>query len=568
VVLLGSKILLDLAGGVALLTWGLHMVHSGVVRAFGAGLRRFVGSALRNRVFAFLAGIGVTTLLQSSTATALMTTSFASGGLVELVPAMAVMLGANVGTALVVKVLSFDVSAVAPAFLVAGVVAFKRGRPTRVRDLGRVAIGLGLMLVALRALLGALGPAEQAPAMRELLQAIANDPFLCIVLAALVTWAAHSSVATVLLVMPLASSGFVTPPAALALVLGANLGSAINPLVEGGSAGDPSSRRVPAGNVATRLVGIAVAMPFLPGLTAALGRLQPDPARLVADFHLAFNVASALAFLLPLGPLGALLERLLPERAREDDPGTPAYLDERVIDEPAVALSCAARETLRIGDVVESMLDKAMAGLMTDDRKLVAEASRLDDTVDRLNEAVKLYVTRVTRESLDDDDARRALEIVAFTINLEHIGDIVDKNLSELAAKKIRQRLSFSDEGAAELGAFHRRVADDLRLAFGVFLTGDVAVARRLLEEKAALREAELAAAESHLTRLREGRPETLETTSLHLDVIRDLKRIHSHLCSVAYPVLERAGALRASRLRDHASIGAKAAPGGGPGPA
>ncbi len=552
---MASKIILGLTGGVALLMWGLHMVHSGIIRAFGADLRRFIGSALRNRFSAFLAGIGVTAILQSSTATALMTTSFAAGGFVALVPALAVMLGANVGTTLIVKVLSFDVSGVAPAFLIVGVVAFKRGRSTRVRDLGRVAIGLGLMLVALHMLLTTLAPAEQAPAVKALLQGITGDPILCIVLAALLTWAAHSSVATVLLVMSLASSGFVTPAAALALVLGANLGSAINPLLEGGAGNGPASRQVPVGNLFNRVVATVAVLPFLPGIARVLARLEPDPARLVANFHIAFNIAAAVAFLGLLNVVGRGLERLLPDGPKDADPSSPVYLDERVIGEPSVALSCAARETLRIGDVVEEMLAKVMTGLLTDDRKLVAEVSRMDDTVDRLNEAVKLYVTRVTRESLDEADARRAMEIVSFTINLEHIGDIIDKNLSELAAKKIRQKLAFSDEGAAELAAFHRQVTDNLRLAFGVFMSNDVAVARRLLEEKAVIRDAELAAAESHMNRLREGRIETIETTSLHLDVIRDLKRIHSHLCSVAYPVLDRAGALRSSRLRDTRSL-------------
>src|SRR5438034_9712664 len=144
---MANLLLLDLLGGVALLLWGLHMVHSGVVRAFGSDLRRLLGIALRNRFAAFLAGVIVTALLQSSTATGLMTTSFAAGGLVALVPALAIMLGANVGTALIVQVLSFNVSAAAPVFLLVGIIGFRRGGRTRTRDLGRVAIGLGLMLL-------------------------------------------------------------------------------------------------------------------------------------------------------------------------------------------------------------------------------------------------------------------------------------------------------------------------------------------------------------------------------------------------------------------------------------
>src|SRR5690242_17674140 len=262
-------------GGVALLLWGLHMVRSGIMRAFGPGLRRFLGTALRNRALALLAGIGVTALLQSSTATGLLMTSFAARGLVELVPALAVMLGANVGTTLIVQLLSFDISAVAPVLFLIGLLAFKLGGRTRTRDLGRVAIGLGLMLLSLHTLLGTLAPAENAPSVRALLLAITGEPMLCVLLAAALTWAAHSSAAVVLLVMSLAYSHFVTPVAALALVLGANLGSAINPLLEGSSSGVPASRRVPLGNLVNRLVGLVLVLPFLQPIADLFARFEP-----------------------------------------------------------------------------------------------------------------------------------------------------------------------------------------------------------------------------------------------------------------------------------------------------
>lgn len=548
---MGSMILLDLMGGVSLLLWGLHMVHSGIVRAFGSDLRRFLGLALRNRCVAFVAGIFVTALLQSSTATGLMTASFVTAGSVDLVPALAVMLGANVGTTLIVQVLSFNVAAVAPLLFLVGVIAFKRGGQTRTRDLGRVAIGVGLMLLSLHILLDTLAPAENAPAVRTLLGAMTDEPVLCLLIAAALTWAAHSSVTVVLLVMSLAYSQFITPVAALALILGANLGSAINPVLEGSRGDNPASRRLPLGNLLNRLVGCALVLPFLTPIAQALAHLELNPSRMAAVFHTAFNVALALVFILPLDAVASLLTRLLPERAKPTDASTPLYLDESALATPSVALACAARETLHIGDIIESMLQRTMTALMTDDRRLVAEICRQDDAVDKLDESVKLYVTKLTRESLNQREAQRAMEIISFSINLEHVGDIIDKNLMELAAKKIKRKIVFSREGAAELESFHKEVFDNLKLAFSVFMSGDVRIAQQLLTEKATLRAAEVAAAESHLSRLREGRPESIESSSLHLDVLRDLRRIHSHICSVAYPVLESAGELQRSRLQD-----------------
>ncbi|GAB2181855.1 Na/Pi cotransporter family protein [Denitratisoma sp. agr-D3] len=547
---MGVAVLLDLVGGVSLLLWGLHMVHSGVIRAFGARIKRLLGTVLKNRINAFLAGLGVTALLQSSTATALMLSSFSASGMVELAPAMAVMLGANVGTTLIVQLLSFDSSVISPLLLFSGVIAFKRGAKTMTRDLGRVAIGLGLMLLSLHLLLDTLAPAENAPVVRELLAAITGDPLLNLLIGALLTWAAHSSVATVLMVMSLALTNFITLPAALALVLGANLGSAMNPLLEGLASGNPAHRRLPMGNLLNRILGCVIFLPFLTPLAELIGRIDPQPVRVVADFHTLFNVVMAIVFLIPLTPIARFLVRALPERKDATDAAMPLYLDESVVELPSVGLACASRETLHMGDLVESMLRQGMTALLTNDRKLVAEVSRLDNAVDSLHEAIKLYLVKLTRDSLEEAEGRRAMEIMALSINLEHIGDIVDKNLMELAGKKIKRQAQFSQEGARELEEFHRLIIDNLKLSFSIFLSGDVRLARQLLAEKTRIRELEMAAAENHLARLREGRVESIETSSLHLDILRDLKRIHSHICATAYPVLEAAGELHPNRLK------------------
>jgi phosphate:Na+ symporter len=559
---MGSIVLLDLMGGVALLLWGLHMVHSGILRAFGSDLRVLLARALKNRFAAFAAGIGLTALLQSSTATALITSSFTAEGLVSLVPALAIMLGANVGTTLIVQILSFNIAAAAPVLFILGLVAFRGGARSRIKDIGRVLIGLGLMLLALHILLDTLAPAENAPGVRVFMNAITGDPVLCIVIGAAVTWAVHSSVATVLLIMSLAYAHFVTPYAALALVLGANLGSAINPVFEGARRDNPASYRLPVGNLFNRLVGILLIAPVLRPITEMLQAWQPDLAKATAEFHIAFNVATAVIFIGLLDPMAKILKKLLPNRVLEADPSRPRYLDESALETPSLALADAARETLRMGDLVEVMLRKVMAAMTTNDRALVEQVSRMDNAVDGLDEAIKLYLTRLTRGSLDEREGQRAMEIISFAINLEHIGDIIDKNLSELATKKIKRRFQFSPEGAEELSAFHKRTMDSLRIAFGVFMSGDVGEARKLLAEKASLRNAELAATERHLDRLREGRPETIETTSLHLDVLRDLRRIHSHICSVAYPVLDATGELPALQAaeRDLAALPAPAA--------
>lgn len=546
----GTLSLVDLAGAVALLLWGTHMVQSGVQRTFGPRLRHVLGAALKSRARAFLAGMGVTAVLQSSTATGLMVAGFAAGGLVDLVPALAVMLGANVGSTLIVQALSFDVSAMSPALILVGVVMFRRKGAERVRDLGRVAIGLGLMLLALHQLLGLMAPYEDAPSLRLLLGAISTSPILDVLLAAAVTWAFHSSVAVVLVVMSFAANGVVPPEAAFALVLGANLGTAINPVLEAPAGDGPASRRLPVGNLVTRIVGTLIALAAIEPISRLMVGLQPDDARAVADFHTLFNVALALVFLPLLKPYAAFLRILMPNRIDPADPSRPLYLDAAARETPVVALGGAAREALRLADVLESMLEGSRDVFQRWDRRVLAETGRLDDVLDSLNTAIKSYVTSLDGDVLADKDVRRLDEILTFAMNLEQAGDVVDRNLLSHAAKCIARGLAFSPEEGARIVGMMERLIRNLRTAASLFMTHDPRAARLLAEEKIAFRQIEEEATRAHLARLRAGRTDAAETSGLHLDLLRDLKQINSHIvAAAAYPVLVREGELLPSRI-------------------
>lgn len=541
--------LIDLAGSIALLLWGTHMVQTGVQRAFGSRLRSFLGSALRNRFRAFLAGVGVTAVLQSSTATGLMTAGFAAGGLVALVPALAVMLGANVGTTLIVQVLSFDVVLISPALILIGMLMFRRDTGTQAHDLGRVFIGLGLMLLALRQLLDLMTGYENSPILNMLLSAVSASWLLDVCVAAVVTWAAHSSVAIVLLIMSLATKGIVPPDAAFALVLGANLGTAINPLIEGPSGDDPAAKRLPFGNLIGRVIGVAVAINFLGPISQFMMSVEPTSARAVADFHTLFNLVVAAISLPLLTPYASLLRRWLPERIDPADPARPVYLDPAARETPIVALGAASREALRLADVLEEMLQGVNAGLAKGDRRLLVETRRREDVLDKLNIAIKAYLTSLDPEELNATDHRRLNEILTFTMNIEQAGDVVDRNFLPHASKRLKRGLVFSDEEQKDLTAMIGRLTANLKTAASLLVTEDPRTARMLVEEKAAFRDAESKATASHVHRLRDSDLQAAQASSIHLDLLRDIKLINSHIiAAAAYPVLERTGALLPSR--------------------
>jgi phosphate:Na+ symporter len=547
-----TQLLAQLLGSVALLLWGVRMVRIGATKAFGADLRRLMAACGRSRIASFLSGLLVTGVVQSATATALVISSFAARGLVALPVALAMMFGADVGSTLVAQVFAFDVKWMWSLAVLAGVMTFNSAHADRPKGLARMMLGVGLVLLALLHLGDVSRPLAQSPAFRAIVSGVAGEPLIALLAAGAVTWLVHSSLTIVLFVMSLATAGAVSAEQAMALILGANVGGAFAPFIaQSGQA--PAARRVPLGNLIVRAACALAAIPTIGFVAPWLTEWSGGAARAALNFHTLFNLAAAMIALPMTGAIAELCMKILPDPRETRETIGPRYLDEALLEQPSEALASAMRETLHVGDKISDMLKNAYLVLERGDPRLMKEVGSADDAVDKLYEAIKRYLMKISRNELPEGDARRYVEILAFTTNLEHVGDIIDKNLMELAAKKIKHRYVFSSEGLADIRDFHARVLANLNLAMNVFATGDVALARRLLEEKTALRDLERRATESHFARLREGRAESIETSSIHVDVIRDLKRINGHLASVAYQILEEAGALTQTRLKGEA---------------
>jgi phosphate:Na+ symporter len=540
--------LLNLLAAIALLVWGTYIVRTGMLRLLGENLRLVLSRSMGNRASAVVAGIGVTGLVQSSMATCLMLASFAGKGLVATGPALAVMLGADVGSALMAVVYAFDLSWISPLLIFVGVVMFISRQNSDAGRVGRVLIGLGLITLALQLIVGATKPLTDSPAVRALLVSLPQEVLLDIVVGAALTVLAYSSLAIVLLTATLAASGLVPVPVALGLVIGANIGSAVLAILA--TSGLPAAaRRVPIGNLVFKVVGAAIAIALLPTALPLLQQHLGEVHLQVVGFHLAFNVALAIVCVSFTGVVGRLTTRWLPEPRRGVDE-RQSHLDPGVLGTPSLAIAGAAREALHQADVVETMLRGLLEVIRNNDLELAERLRLMDDKVDALYSAIKFYLTQISREALSEREGRRWTDIVSFTINMEQVADIIERVLQDVEDKKIRKNRSFSDAGMAEICHLHERLLANLRLAMSVFLDGHVRDARKLLEEKARFRDLEHEYAANHIARLQEMTAQSIETSSLHLDLISELKRINSHLCGVAYPILENAGVLAQTRLR------------------
>ena len=535
------KHLLDLLAAIALLVWGTHLVRTGVLRVFGSNLRQMLATSMGNRFTAALSGLGVTALVQSSTATALITASFVGRGLIALPAALAVMLGADIGTSLMAVVFSLDLSWLSPLFIFLGVTLFISRQGTPVGDFGRVLIGLGLMLLALQLISGATSVLTRNPAVQLMLESLSSDRLLEILVGAALAVLAYSSLAVVLLAAALALQ---------VVGLDVDLGSGLLAVITTARSGI-STRQVPLGNLLFKVLGVAIAIGLIPLWLRAMEPLVQDPATLTVLFHLSFNIMVGLVFIGLTRPVAGLVNRLLPLKEGKGPLDRPNHLDPSALATPSLAISCAAREAMHQADVVETMLRGVVTVIRTNDLKLAQDLRKLDDTVDSLYSAIKYYLTKISRQQLSESEGRRWTDIISFTINMEQIGDTVERVLLDVEEKKIRKGRDFSEAGMAEIVELHARLIDNLRLGMSVFLNGNVRDAQRLVEEKVRFRDMEREYAATHLDRLSDMSPQSIDTSALHLDLISDLKRINSHICSIAYPILDNAGVLAPSRLRE-----------------
>ena len=539
-------VIINLLGAVSLLLFGLAQVKHGVTRAFGTRLRAGLATGTRSGWRSFVSGLIATIALQSSTATALTVASFADRNLIRPRMAQIVLLGANVGTAVTAWLVATGIEWLSPLIILIGLVLHRARSGTR-QGAGTALIGVGLMLLSLQLLGLATEPMRQSPALGAFIGLLDNAWPVALVVSAALAFVSSSSLAAIVLILSLASTGILSTGLIIVLVLGANLGGAIPPVVATLS-GPAPARRITLGNLIVRGIGCAIALP-LAGFGAEIMQSLPlSPAKLPVDAHLAFNILLALV----AWPFSRLLSDITARLVAADPEveSGPRFLDPQALGNPVMALANATREVLGVGDAIERMLIRAQNAFKRNDLAPLAEIAALEQRVDSLQQEVKIYLSKLGRQGLDAESARRSIAIIDYAINLEHIGDIIEKGLCEQVRKKVSNGLKFSDDGYQELESLFNLTIDNLRAAQTIFVTGDFNLARQLMEIKVDVRRLEKRSAERHLERLRDGRMESLQTSSLHLDLLRDLKRINAHIVSVAHPILDDSGMLVESRLR------------------
>ncbi len=527
-------VLVSLLGGGALLLYGIRLVGDGLQRAAGARLRHLLSTLTGSRLRGLAVGALVTALLQSSSATTVMLVGFASAGLLSLRETIGVILGADIGTTLTVQLLAFNVLNYSLVLVFIGWLLTTLGRGT-VRDVGEAVLGFGLLFLGMKLLTDGMAPLKGNDLVKELMLALTVQPLVLIVFAAIFTALVHSSAATIGIALAFAAQGLLGLEGAIPIIFGANIGTAATAALASVGA-SVEARRVATAHASFKLLGVALFVPFIAPFASLVANTAPDVPRQIANAHTIFNVVLAFLFLPGAGLAADTITRMVPERAA---PQVGAiYLDPHILDTPALALGQATREVLRMADLVLTSLKQTIEVFRRDDEELLRAVVRRDDQIDRLEEDIKQYLTKLRVQALNEDQARREMALLFVITDLEAIGDVIDKNLMELAEKKRRGGHRFSEQGWSEIVALHTKVTENLEVAIAAFAAQDRTLAEKVIRHKANINVIEREYRQTHIARLHEGLRESIDTSSIHLDVLANLKRVNSLVTNIAYAVL------------------------------
>lgn len=520
---------------------GIRSLRKGSERFFGARFRRLLQSATQNPVRALVAGFGISILTPSSTAVALLAVEAINGGFMTFAQVLALMLGANIGFTVTVQLLAFKFYVYYPVFLTFGIPVYVFSKSTAWRGAGQAVLGVGFLLLAIQLISAAVAPLKANPDVAHIVEILERHPIWLMWFAVALKVGLQSATATIGIAMALCAQGVLPVNAAVVVVIGANIGIAVTALLAGFTRLD--TRRMAVGNLFFKVAGTLVCLPLLGPLVNLLQPLSmPGPThdtQLIANAHSLFNIALAIVFLPLIPAIAKWLEKLLPARAAEQNPTGARYLDKAALESPALALGQATREILHMADHVQTMLRDVHRALTTGDENLCAAIQQHDDVVDSLNNEIKTFITRLSEQAMTAEESHREVALLSFANELETVGDIIDKNLVELAKKKITSQVEFSKEGGAELESFFQQVLENFEIAVAAFASQDHGLAEKLLRHKHHINEHEPELRRRHFHRLQAGLSESFETSAIHLDVLTNLKHINSHLTAVVYPILE-----------------------------
>ncbi len=542
-------IFISLFGGMLLLLYGIKLLNDGLQNVAGSKIRSLLRSLTSNRLAAVGGGAFITGLIQSSSATSVMLVGFVSAGLMSFRQTLAVILGADIGATLTVQLIAFHIYDYAVLLVGTGLSFTLFAKRMLFKNFGQGVLGFGFVFLSIKIMIEAMTPLQGNELFRQVFIALTDTPLIGIVLSAGVTALIHSSAATMGVALVLATSGLIPLPAAIYIILGANIGTCATAFVA--SLHSPAeARRVAWAHLLFKVFGVLLFLPLLVPFEHLVTITTKDLTRQIANANTLFNVIMAVVFLPFIGPFSKLVMKLVPEEGEGKKVG-PMYLDEHVLGTPALALGQASREALRVSDIVREMLVDGVRVFQSDDPASIIAIKNKDNLIDLLDRHIRLYITRMSSSPITEAQSRRSMAVLEISRNLENIGDIIDRNIMPLALKRISKGITFSQEGLDEIISFHKKIIENFDTAISAFTSNDRDLANQVLRNKEELGMMERELVQTHLDRLRKGFRESIETSHIHLDLIGNFARINSLITHIIYPIIDE----KRNRVREEVGI-------------
>lgn len=527
-----------LMGGMGLLLYGMNMLSGGLQKIAGANLRNILSSLTQNRFVGLVIGALVTILFQSSAATTVILVSLASAGIITLRQTLGVILGADIGTTVTAQLIALKVTEISLPIVGIGAAIIFFTKRDRYRRIGQVFAGFGMLFLGLKIMSDTMYPLREEPVFLNLMMTIGDVPLLAVLSAAVFTALLFSSAAAVGIIMIFAIQDMVSLHSAIYLLFGANIGTTFTAILTSLGA-NREAKRVATAHLVFKLAGIVIFLPFVPQFAALMLMITPNVGFQVANAHMFFNIAIAMMFIPFTGLFARLLCWLVPEEKEVDVDLKPRYLDNNMISTPAIAMGLASKEITRVFNQVVEMVSNIRDLFERDGPDELEKMKQAEDKVDELSNATKVYLAMVLRQPLSTPEFNRCMGLMHLTTDLEHIGDIIDKNINRLAKKKIDHCCDFSVEGWEELTIIHARVCALVERTRDAFVENDLDVARQAIRLAPNIKRMERELRRMHLHRLSMGVQRSEETSSIHLDLINAFLGITDRTRTLAVSIAE-----------------------------
>ena len=543
---------IGLLGGLAFFLYGMEKMSEGLKRSAGNKMRSILAKLTKNRFIALIVGAFVTMVIQSSSATTVMLVSFVQAELMTFTQSLGVILGADIGTTITAQMVAFKLTDYALGMIAAGFAVRMFGKNDNMKSIGDILLGFGILFYGMKLMSDSMAPLRTYPQFIDMMKTMEN-PFMGILAGAVFTALVQSSSATTGVVIVLAQQGLITLEAGIPVILGANIGTCVTAgLASIGT--QREAKRVALAHVLFKIVGVLLVVSFIQPFADIIRRVAEmfgsGTARQIANAHTVFNVSIGLLFLPFVDLFGRFILFLLPNKAREKgiEPAT-WHLDDSIVSTPAIALELANAEIARMAKILRRMHNAAIMPFIVDELprdeiypeqlSLLEGIEMREKKINFLEEKTRRYLLSISRQELAIGQGSEVNSLLSLLDSMESIGDVIVKQIVPLAKKKDTRGVDFSEEGQKELVSYHEKVGKQLRRLEKMMTKRDIVLARKVKKKKKRYAHFDSKLRSYHLERMLAMKEGTMETHTIHMELLDALNQINLFSAEIAKVMLQ-----------------------------